>query len=546
MSTTQLTFLAAGLALASALFANHVNNTCYSSDLENQRRCPIPFLLAKPIPSEIEIKRLREEKARLDAEKSTMRDQMAVLQETISELKQGEHEKTLLRQQVETMQRQLSQSQQTEAERAVLRQQVARLEQKLSEMHVSPPPLPKPPSVKTSVSLPLTKNGKVDFEMIFSPPPPVRDEFETKEEFVTRLREFEQYQVQLVETLNQAAAQHDLRVQAGTAQLEKKNYNVDKAEFVVQLTWADWVGQRFVLDEVARISVGRDMAKGLFEEGQQKPIFVTLQINGHQKTVASSFLAGLGKEINLLMTPPKVAESFRDKLKDGSLGPELVQIPAGTFQMGSNDGSSDEKPVHTVTVKSFAMGKYEVTFEEYDKFCEATRRSKPDDEGWGRGKRPVINVTWNDAKAYVNWLSEQTGKNYQLPSEAQWEYACRAGTTTKYWWGNEIGKNNANCRSCGSQWDDKQTAPVGSFKPNPFGLYDISGNVWEWLEDKWHDSYNGAPVDGSAWMSGGDSSNHLLRGGSWIDDGDSVRCANRNWVDASYGYYDRGFRISRM
>jgi len=372
MSTTQLTFLAAGLALASALFANHVNNTCYSSDLENQRRCPMPFLLAKPIPSEVEIKRLREERARLDAEKNTMRDQMAVLQKTISELKQGEHEKTLLRQQVETMQRQLSQSQQTEAERAALRQQVATLEQKLSEMHVPPPPLPKPPAVKTSVSLPLTKDGKVDFEMIFSPPPPVRDEFETKEEFATRLREFEQYQVQLVETLNQAAAQHDLRVQAGTARLEKKNYNVDKEKFVVQLTWAAWVRQHFVLlDEVARIFVGRDMAKGLFEEGQQKPVFVTLQISGDQKTVVSGFLAGLGKGINLLMATPQVFVA-RDRLKDGSMGPELVQIPGGTFQMGSNDGNSDEKPVHTVTVKSFALGKYEVTFEEYDKFCDAT------------------------------------------------------------------------------------------------------------------------------------------------------------------------------
>jgi len=547
MSTTQLTFLAAGLALLSALFANHVNNTCYSSDLENQRRCPIPFLLAKPIPSEIEIKRLREEKARLDAEKSTMRDQMAVLQETISELKQGENEKTLLRQQVETMQRQLSQSQQTEAERAVLRQQVATLEQKLSEMHVSPPPLPKPPAVKTSVSLPLTKDGKVDFEMIFSPPPPVRDEFETKEEFATRLREFEQYQVQLVETLNQAAAQHDLRVQAGTAQLEKKNYNVDKAEFVVQLTWADWVRQRFILDEneVARISVGRDMAKGLFEEGQQKPVFVTLQISGDQKTVVSSFLAGLGKGINVLMATPPVFVA-RDKLKDGSLGPELVLIPAGTFQMGSNDGSSDEKPVHTVTVKSFALGKYEVTFEEYDKFCEATGRDKPKDEGWGRGKRPVINVSWDDAKAYVKWLSEQTGKDYRLPTEAQWEYAARAGTTTKYWWGNEIGKNNANCDGCGSQWDNKQTAPVGSFKPNSFGLYDVSGNVWEWLEDKWHGNYEGAPSDGSAWTAGGDSNNHLFRGGSWSDNDNYLRCAYRGRNDSSSRYYGWGLRFSRV
>jgi len=542
MSTTQLTFLAAGLALLSALFANHVNNTCYSSDLENQRRCPMPFLLAKPIPSEIEIKRLREEKARLDAEKNTMRDQMAVLQKTISELKQGENEKTLLRQQVETMQRQLSQSQQTEAERAALRQQVATLEQKLSEMHVPPPPLPKPPAVKTSVSLPLTKDGKVDFEMIFSPPPPVRDEFETKEEFATRLREFEQYQVQLVETLNRAAAQHDLRVQAGTAQLEKKNYNVDKAEFVVQLTWADWVRQRFALDGVARISVGRDMAKGLFEEGQQKPVFVTLQISGDQKTVASGFLAGLGKGINLLMATPQVFVA-RDKLKDGSLGPELVWIPEGTFQMGSNEGNS-EQPMHTVTVKGFAMGKYEVTFEGYDKFCDATGRSKPDDKGWGRGKRPVINVNWNDAKAYVNWLSEQTGKDYRLPTEAQWEYACRAGSTGKNSFGddaNQLGNYGWYSSNSGSK-----THPVGEKQPNKFGLYDMHGNVWEWLEDVWHENYEGAPVDGSAWTSGRDSSEHLLRGGSWGNDDLDLRCAYRDGRDTTFGGSYGGFRISRV
>jgi len=224
--------------------------------------------------------------------------------------------------------------------------------------------------------------------------------------------------------------------------------------------------------------------------------------------------------------------------------PEMVLIPAGTFQMGSDDDAT-AKPVHTVSVKSFYMGKYEVTFEEYDKFCNATGRSKPDDEGWGRGKRPVINVSWYDAKAYVKWLSEQTGKEYRLPTEAQWEYACRAGTTTKYWWGNEIGKNNANCDGCGSQWDNKQTAPVGSFKPNPFGLYDVSGNVWEWLEDKWQTNYDGAPSDGSARMSG-DSNLHLLRGGSWDYHDNSLLCAERPWSGSTDGSYGRGLRLSKV
>ncbi len=240
---------------------------------------------------------------------------------------------------------------------------------------------------------------------------------------------------------------------------------------------------------------------------------------------------------------PQPGKSFRDKLKDGSLGPEMVQIPAGTFQMGSNDGESNEKPVHTVSVKSFAMGKYEVTFEEYDKFCEATGREKPSDSGWGQGKRPVINVNWNDAKAYVKWLSEQTGKDYRLPSEAQWEYACRAGSIGEYSFGDDVNQLG----NYGWYWDNsgKMTHPVGEKQANKFGLYDMHGNVWEWLEDKWHNNYKGAPSDGSAWMSG-DSNSHILRGGSWDYGADSLRCAYRYRDDRPYRYYPGGLRFSRM
>jgi formylglycine-generating enzyme required for sulfatase activity len=174
---------------------------------------------------------------------------------------------------------------------------------------------------------------------------------------------------------------------------------------------------------------------------------------------------------------------FRDRLKDGSLGPEMVWIPAGSFRMGDlqGGGNKDEKPIHQVSVDRFAMGRYEVTFAEYDKFAQATGREKPSDEGWGRGNRPVINVSWHEATAYAKWLSQQTGQQYRLPTEAEWEYAARAGKTTKYWWGNQIGSNKANCSnsSCGDRL--KYTAPVGSFAPNPFKLYDTAGNVWEWV-----------------------------------------------------------------
>jgi formylglycine-generating enzyme required for sulfatase activity len=248
------------------------------------------------------------------------------------------------------------------------------------------------------------------------------------------------------------------------------------------------------------------------------------------------------------VTPPptKPGQSFRDKLKDGSMGPEMVQIPGGTFQMGSNEGKSDEKPVHTVSVKSFALGKYEVTFEEYDKFCDATGRSRLSDNSWGPGKRPVINVSWDDVKAYTKWLSEQTGKDYRLPSEAQWEYACRAGSTGKYSFGDDVNQLG------NYGWYDGnsgiKTHSVGEKQANKFGLYDMHGNVREWLEDVYHNSYSGAPSDGSAWMSGHSNSHlhRLPRGGSGYNDYDNLRCADRNWLVTTGWNYDWGFRISRM
>ena len=161
-----------------------------------------------------------------------------------------------------------------------------------------------------------------------------------------------------------------------------------------------------------------------------------------------------------------------------------------------------------------ALSVHEVTFEDYDRF---TYPNKVDDEGWGRGRRPVINVSWDDAQDYVAWLSARTGGAYRLPSEAEWEYAARAGTTTKYSWGNEIGVNRANCGAnrCGDQWE--YTAPAGSFRPNAFGLFDMHGNVWEWVQDCWQASHAGAPVDGSERLSG-DCAVRVLRGGSWFYD----------------------------
>lgn len=238
--------------------------------------------------------------------------------------------------------------------------------------------------------------------------------------------------------------------------------------------------------------------------------------------------------------------TFRDTLQDGSLGPEMVWIPAGTFRMGDIQGGSQysELPVHEVSVPRFAIGRYEVTFAEYDKFAEATGREKPVDEGWGRGNRPVINVSKNDASAYIDWLSQQTGHQYRLPSEAEWEYAARAGTETKYWWGNEIGFNRGVCDGCGSQWDDEQTAQVGSFAPNPFGLYDTVGNVRELIADDWHKNYENAPSDGSIWKNF-NKTKLMLRGGSWLNDPNRCRAATRHISSSEYNYKDsyNGFRV---
>ncbi len=229
--------------------------------------------------------------------------------------------------------------------------------------------------------------------------------------------------------------------------------------------------------------------------------------------------------------------------------PEMVVIPAGQFRMGdlNGGGKSSEKPVHEVRIaQPFAMGRYEVTFAEYDRYAQATGKEKPDDRGWGRGNRPVVNVSWQDAQGYAKWLSQETGQRYRLPSEAEWEYAARAGSTTIYSWGNSPSGRHANARGRG--WPSggyENTAPTGSFIPNQFGLYDMSGNVGECVEDCWHENYAGAPVDGSAWVRGGDCDLRVMRGGSFLSGPAVVRSAHRDWYGAAFGTTNIGFRLAR-
>jgi len=247
-------------------------------------------------------------------------------------------------------------------------------------------------------------------------------------------------------------------------------------------------------------------------------------------------------------TPNRPVQTFRDCADC----PEMVVIPAGSFTQGSPTSEagrySDEGPQRRVSVSAFAIGKTTVTFAEWDACvadggCNGYR--PPEDRGLGRGNLPVINVSWDDAQAYVQWLSRKTGKRYSLPSESQWEYAARAGSTTAYYWGDAIGSGNANCLDCGSQWGGKQSAPVGSFRPNAFGLYDMAGNVWQWTADCVNDSYKGAPTDGSAWTSG-NCGRRVLRGGTAGNHPENARSATRHGSTSTGRPGALGFRLARM
>lgn len=263
------------------------------------------------------------------------------------------------------------------------------------------------------------------------------------------------------------------------------------------------------------------------------------------------------------------------------LEPDMVQIPPEdeaeelgrlSFMMGSTSADKDadiiEFPQHRVTIgKPFNLGRYGITIDEYLVFAYLIEREGgcPDkhkvetssvlDENWGRGRRPAINISWRDAQCYAQWLSEKTGadKPYRLPTEAEWEFAARAGTQTRFWWGSDIPQQTAVCDGCMSDWqgksEKKKTAEVNdpAFEPNGWGLYHISGNTWEWVQDCWHENYNSAPVDGSAWESqnGGNCGRRVLRGGSWVDTPVGLRSTHRYKLNTDYRYYNVGFRLAQ-
>lgn len=220
--------------------------------------------------------------------------------------------------------------------------------------------------------------------------------------------------------------------------------------------------------------------------------------------------------------------------------PDLVDLPGGSFEMGSNEDPA-EKPVHKVTVPPFSIAKFPVTNGEWRQCLDSrvcTYSPTGDDN------EPVRNVSWDDAQQYIGWLSKAANRIYRLPTEAEFEYAARGGTETKYWWGNTLQDGVADCKGCGRPYDPKAPQKVGTFKANAFGLFDMAGGVDEWVADCWHKSFAGAPADGSAWVDD-KCTEHVLRGGSWKSEPAAIHAASRDHYDTSVRYLTHGFRIAR-
>ena len=222
-----------------------------------------------------------------------------------------------------------------------------------------------------------------------------------------------------------------------------------------------------------------------------------------------------------------------------ALAPEMVSIPGGTFAMGS-DSDPSEKPIHRVSIKPFAISKFPITVREWNA-CIALKGCSY--APTGADDAPVRNLSWTDAQQFVEWLSRVMQKPFRLPSEAEWEYAARGGTGTKFWWGDQFQSGMANCRGCNEPYDAKQPLTVGSLKPNPFGLYDMGGGVDQWVADCWHKNYQGSPSDGSPWLDN-ECLSHVIRSGSWKNDPSYVRPSSRDHYDTAVQYPTHGFRVA--
>lgn len=252
-------------------------------------------------------------------------------------------------------------------------------------------------------------------------------------------------------------------------------------------------------------------------------------------------LAEQSTSVTTYLQSDKRLEALPEQTNDIEfVAPVMVAIPAGNFLMGSDDGADDEKPVHRVVLEAFSMSKHEITVEQYGVFALATGRLAPQYSPQ-ESNYPVTNISWHDAVDYAEWLSQKTQKLFRLPSEAEWEYAARAGTTTRFFTGDSL-NNAANCAGCGGQWAGKSVAPVGSFDPNEFGLYDTHGNVWEWVQDCWTDNYDHRTESAAAIEIDG-CERQVLRGGSWYNDASYARASYRGNEKAYFRSNGVGFRV---
>lgn len=225
--------------------------------------------------------------------------------------------------------------------------------------------------------------------------------------------------------------------------------------------------------------------------------------------------------------------------------PTLISLPPGSFIMGSNTDDLSERPAHRVTIANgFAIGKLEVTMEQWEACVGAGACARISANGNPAKDAPMRDVSWDDAQQYVKWLAKTTGKAYRLPTEAEWEYAARGGTATRYWWGQSMRAGTANCKECGDPWNATAPATAGSFAANPYKLHDMNGSVWEWVADCWHNSYKGAPADGHAWDEP-ICRVRVIRGGSWRDGAAYMMSTTRFKYDASVRQNQNGFRVAR-
>lgn len=303
------------------------------------------------------------------------------------------------------------------------------------------------------------------------------------------------------------------------------------------------------------------------------PVFAQLALAQSAQPIAaeppskSPLATAVGESSELRVARPlsrneEIALRPRDHFKECERCPEMVAVAAGQFLMGARDGepgsTPDERPQHRVNfAQPFSVGRFPVTFSEWDACVAAGGCSyHPSDQSWGRGSQPVTDLLWDDAKEYVAWLSRTTGRPYRLLSEAEREYVTRAGTMTAYWWGDSFEPTQANCAfdklelTSASIGDLQQitararTLPVQSFAPNPWGLYQVHGNVYDWVEDCWNDNYDGAPSDGSAWMSG-NCGRHVLRGGAFSRKPQAARSAARIWLRSPNRLIYLSVRVAR-